>query len=821
MYTTILLSVLFIVCTANKVLAQLATIAGKVISEGNPVALASVILTETSQGAVTDSSGYFLIDNVTPGSYHIRASCVGHDDADKHIVLKSGERAVLHIVLNSNKAMLNEVVVTGVLRATRIRENPLAVVSVTSKAIQQTTASNIIDVLVKNVPGLNAVQTGPNVSKPFIRGLGYNRVLTLYNGIRQEGQQWGDEHGIEVDAYHIERAEVIKGPASLMYGSDALAGVVSLFPCIPNNDDGKIHGSFTSEYQSNNNLIGNGLRLHYSTQHFLFGLSGSYRLAKNYRNAIDGRVYNTGFSEKNISALVGYKTDKGYTHFNFTIYDNLQGIPDGSRDSLTRQFTKQIDEGKNDEIKDRPIVSNDELNAYRLSPLHQHIQHYRVYTKSAYTIGKGNIDILLALQQNIRREYNHPTMPEQAGMYVRLNTLNYDLRYNAPKFLNIETAIGVNGMLQRNVSKDATDFPIPDYNLADGGMYVYAKWKQEDWSVSGGVRYDIRRVRWNDFYVKNNPVTGFGQHVDGTDTAGATLQFAAYTKSLTGISASLGFAWQLTKQVSLKANIGRGYRAPNITELASNGLDPGAHIIYLGNRNFKPEFSLQIDVGMSATFNDVSAEVSLFNNNIQNYIYLTMLADANGNPVADAQGNKTYQYQQAAAQLYGMEAWLAVHPQKLEGLRINSSLAIVYGYNRKQDYKKQGNNGEYLPLIPPLKWVSNISQRIEINSKIIPSFTPKLEMELNAAQYRFLGLNNTEAFTPRYHFFNIGLAAEIKNSKTATMQLLLQVNNVFDKVYQSHLNRLKYFEYYSQSPTGYSGIYNMGRNVCMKLIVLF
>ena len=267
-----------------------------------------------------------------------------------------------------------------------------------------------------------------------------------------------------------------------------------------------------------------------------------------------------------------------------------------------------------------------------------------------------------------RREYNHPTLPRQAGMYVRLNTLNYNLHYNAPKFWNIETAVGVNGMVQNNVSKDATDFPIPDYNLADGGMYVYAKWKQEDWSVSGGIRYDVRRISWNDLYVKNNPVTGFKQHVNGIETVDATLQFPAYTKNLSGVSASLGFTWQLTKQVSIKANIGRGYRAPNITEMASNGLDPGAHIIYLGNRNFKPEFSLQEDLGMSATFKDVSGEISLFNNNIQNYIYLTILVDANGNPITDAQGNKTYQYQQAAAQLYGMEAWVAVHPQKIEGL---------------------------------------------------------------------------------------------------------------------------------------------------------
>jgi iron complex outermembrane receptor protein len=406
-------------------------------------------------------------------------------------------------------------------------------------------------------------------------------------------------------------------------------------------------------------------------------------------------------------------------------------------------------------------------------------------------------------------------------MYVQLNTLNYDIRYNTPKLLSIETAVGVNGMLQNNRSKDATNFPIPDYQLADGGIYVYAKWKQKVWSVSGGIRYDIRKVNWNDFYVKTNPANAFVQHVTGADTAGAALQFPAYIRNFSGISASLGFAWQVSKAISLKANVGRGYRSPNITEMASNGLDPGAHIIYLGNRNFKPEFSLQEDIGVSATFKEVSAEVSLFNNNIQNYIYLTLLADANGNPVTDAQGNKTYQYQQAAAHLYGMEAWLAIHPPQLEGFSLNSSLAIVYGFNKNSNYVKQGIYGEYLPLIPPMKWVTTVSQQIQTKLKVFTSVTPKVEAEFNAAQNRFLGLNNSETFTPGYHLFNIGFTTEIQYSKTASVQLLFQVNNIFNTAYQSHLNRLKYFEYYSQSPNGHSGIYNMGRNVCMKLIMPF
>jgi len=347
-------------------------------------------------------------------------------------------------------------------------------VAISPKQIATTNSTNIIDVLVKNAPGMTAVKTGPNISKPFIHGLGYNRVLTLYDGIRQEGQQYGDEHGLEVDDYNIDRAEVVKGPASLLYGSDAIAGVISLFPALPRAKDGKIHGQLTSEYQSNNNLIGNGLRIGFSNRHWLFALRGSYRMAKNYRNPIDGRVYLTNFNVANFSALAGYSSAKGHTYINFTLYDNHQGIPDGSRDSLTRQFTHQVFEGEEDVITQRPLVTEKMLNSYKVQDLSQHIQHYRAYVKSFYRVGNGTIDAVLGGQQNIRREFAHPTMPKQAGMFMRLNTLNYSLRYNAPEWKNIRFSVGMNGMLQQNKNEDATDFPIPDYRLADGGFYLFA-----------------------------------------------------------------------------------------------------------------------------------------------------------------------------------------------------------------------------------------------------------------------------------------------------------------------------------------------------------
>lgn len=784
---------------------------------GNELAGASINIRSINIGALSNEQGNFTI--VVPDSvnYELEITSVGYHKKN----VTAATSAMVHIVLTKSSASLEEVVITGVSRATLIKENPVPIATVSSIKIEKTIESNIIDVLMKNVPGLNTVKTGPNISKPFIRGLGYNRVLTLYDGVRQEGQQWGDEHGIEVDTYNIEKAEVIKGPSSLMFGSDALAGVVSLLPNIPKDKDGQLKGKFTSEYQSNNGLIGNGLRLNYSNDHWSYALRGSYRVAKNYSNAVDGRVYNTGFSEKNFAALIGYNNDNISSILNFTLYDNLQGIPDGSRDSLTRKFTKQIYEGSLDDIATRPIVNDAELNSYTLSPLHQHIQHYRVYNNTRYVFASGNLEVLLGLQQNIRKEFSHPTHPAQAALFVRLNTFNYNIKYNTRYFSAVDFSIGVNGMLQNNKSKDATDFPIPDYNLLDAGAYTCATWKHKKWTVSGGARYDVRSIHTSDMFIGMNPETGFSKQFYVPDTTNAVLQFPALQKNFTGVSLSVGATYKVSEKISVKANIAKGYRAPNITELASNGLDPGAHIIYLGNSNFVPEFNLQEDIGIDFSAKNVTASVSVFNNNVQNYIYFSQLTDVSGNPLTDAQGNKTFQYQQESAQLYGMEASLNIHPQRLNGFAFSNHFSTVYGFNKSSNYNGKGADGEYLPFIPPLKLLSTISQEIKTTSSIVPSLSMQVEIDYNARQNRFLQLYNTETASEAFTLFNASVSTVINYSKKSSLQFHLQVNNIFDTAYQSGLSRLKYFEYYSQSPNGRLGIYGIGRNVCAKIVMPF
>ncbi|MDN3580798.1 TonB-dependent receptor [Mucilaginibacter flavus] len=804
-------------------LAQKGCLKGRLTSGNDPLAFATITLAGTKNGTTCNELGYYTLDNIAPGNYEVSFSALGYQAESYKITIGKAHVTVLNASLKENYSKLNEVVVTGVSRATELRRNPVPIAVMTVKEMNQNVNNNIIDAIVKGVPGVNAVTTGPNISKPFIRGLGYNRVLILYDGVRQEGQQWGDEHGIEIDQYGIGRAEVIKGPASLTYGSDAIAGVINLIPAIPRGASGVLNGDYIADYHTNNGMVGTSLGLAYKKNDFTYTFRATAKTAHDYRDKIDGLVYNTGFREYNLSGMVRVDKKWGYSQIAATLYDNRQEIPDGSRDSLTRQFTKQVSEIAGDDIKNRPIVSNDELNSYSIAPLHQRIQHYRLYTHNQFNLGKGSIDVSLGGQQSIRREYDHPTLAQQAGLYVVLNTLNYDLKYNFPVFNGVETTIGLNGMYQANRSKAATDFPIPDYNLFDAGTFIFARKSFGKFDLSGGVRYDNRHISWRDFYVGPNPAKGLEQQVEISDTAGAHLQFPAFKHVYEGISGSLGLTYNVNERLLLKANIARGYRAPNITEIGSNGLDPGAHIVYLGNRSFNPEFSLQEDIGIISYLKDADLIAEFFNNHIDNYIYQARLTDANGNPVVIVPGNSTYEYQQSKARLYGAEFTVNLHPRAVKWLAFNNSVAYVTGINQNKELIAQSKGAaKYLPFIPPLHIRSELKVTLQRGYGALSKIYFKTEADVYASQNRFYALDNTETATPGYTLINVGAGATIKLKSQKTLcELFFQVDNLFNTAYQSNLNRLKYFEYYKASPNGKLGIYNIGRNMSFKAVFPF
>ncbi len=816
------LLIIIIILSTLTASAQKNSLKGTVTVNNAPLAYATVALIGTKHGTTTNDKGFYEIKNIEPGEYTIMFSSIGYFPERIKVTIATGEPVTQHAELKEGSSKLNEVVVTGVSRATELRSNPVPIVVLSKKDIDQHVNNNIIDAIVKGIPGVTAVTTGPNISKPFIRGLGYNRVLTLYDGIRQEGQQWGDEHGIEVDQYGISRAEVIKGPASLTYGSDALAGVINLIPYIPNGEDGKLNGDIITDYHSNNGLIGSSLGLSYKKNDWKYAFRATGKAAHNYQNKVDGYVYNSAFQEYILSGMARVDKKWGSSQFVITTYNNKQEIPDGSRDSLTRRFTVQVAEAGNDNIKNRPFAPQEWMTSYGVTPLHQHIQHYRIYNKTEIKLGNGIFASALGWQQSVRREYNHPTQRDQAGLYVTLNTLNYDFR-NSPQVVNgWGYSFGVNGIAQTNRSKNATDFSIPDYNLFDIGGFFFVKKSIGKTDISGGVRYDTRNIKWNDFYVGANPANGFEQRAIAADPSGR-LQFPNFKHTYHGISGSLGLTYNVSERVLLKANIARGYRAPNITEIGSNGLDPGAHIVYLGNRTFEPEFSLQEDLGFIAYLKDADFMLEVFNNHISNYIYQSRLDDANGNPVIIVPGNTTYQYQQSKARLYGAEFTFNLHPHNAKWFELNNSAAYVIGLNQNEKLIAQSNGAaRYLPFIPPLHIRSEVKLKLQGTYGVFSKVYFRAEADAYAAQNKFYALNDTETPTPGYTLINAGIGSTLKAKSGKTIcELFFQADNLFDVAYQSNLNRLKYFEYYNSSPNSRSGIYNIGRNLSVKVIVPF
>ena len=791
-----------------------ATLSGIVTdSKVKPLQGATITIVDLKRSVASDAEGYYSFNNLPSGKYLVEVKLIGYKSITQNITLGDGKQ--LNFKLPESFVDEGEVIVTGVSRATLIKRNPVPIVSVSHDYLVTNLATNAIDALVK-IPGVRAVTTGPNVSKPFIRGLGYNRILTLYDGVRQEGQQWGDEHGIEVDQYSEEKVEIIKGPASLSYGSDALAGVVNIIPTQP-APEGKTIGDAVVDYQSNNKYIGGSVFMSKTKNDIEWLGRLSHKQAVDYQNKYDGRVFGTAFNETDGDASIGIHRNWGFSHLNVVVYNDLQEIPDGSRDSATHRFTRQISEA--DTV--RQIVSDNDLNSYTIEKLHQHVQHFRAYWSNDLIVGNGNhLLINLGYQNSVRREFSHPVLYTIPGLYLQLNTINYDVKYSFRESNNWSITTGINGMQQQNKVTNGTEFIVPNYHQFDIGPFVTAKKSYGKLDIAGGVRFDIRSFKNDELYSNTNPTTGFDMAVSGADTVGGKQVFPNYSKTFSGFSGSVGATYNFSNQISVKANIGRGYRAPNIAEISANGVHPGTNIYQIGNPDFKPEFSWQEDIGFLYSGQHIVASLDLFNNDIQNYIYNQKLTNPDGSDLVLVRGNQTFQFEAARAHLYGGECSIDVHPVK--SLHFENSVSLVYGDNKGVPGKPVSDSSKYLPQISPTHGTSEL--RYDFSNKnlhLIKGFI-KVQLELFAAQNRAYLAYNTETPTPGYTLFNAGVGGTITNKSSKPLcSIYLMGNNLFDVAYQDHLSRLKYFYSYPNPKTGVDGIYNMGRNISLKLDVPF
>ncbi|MEK7719616.1 MAG: TonB-dependent receptor, partial [Bacteroidota bacterium] len=361
-----------------------------------------------------------------------------------------------------------------------------------------------------------------------------------------------------------------------------------------------------------------------------------------------------------------------------------------------------------------------------------------------------------------------------------------------------------------------TEFIIPDYHLFDIGPFAFVQKAFNKLDVSGGIRYDVRVFNNNAMYTRTNPQSGFDMQVNSPD--GADQPFYSFKHTFSGISGSIGATYKISDKLFLKGNIARGFRSPNIVEISANGIHPGTLIYQIGNTGFKPEFSLQEDLGISFRSDHISGNLDIFNNQISNYIFNEKLLNHLGQDSIIVKGNQTYKFQQAEAQLYGWEANLDIHP--FDWLHFENSISVVYALNKGGNGIQVTDSSKYLPFIPPLHTSSELRANIKSKIKNVRSLYLKIGMEYYAKQDRVYAADNTESPTSGYILYNAGIGADITNSQGKVLvNINILGNNIIDVAYQSHLSRLKYFEEYPNNQSGRNGIYNMGRNISFKLTV--
>jgi iron complex outermembrane receptor protein len=791
---------LLLTCVCSGVAQQI--LQGKIVDKANnqPIAGATVYIPDLKKGAVSDIDGFYKLEHLPKGKFLVQFKFVGYSPEVRSIDLAG--ITTFDIELSTTATELNEIVVTGISQSSELRINPVSVVAIDAQSLLENTSSNIIDNISKQA-GVNQITTGTAIAKPVIRGLSFNRIVTLYDGIRQEGQQWGDEHGIEIDEFSVERVEIIKGAGSLMYGSDALGGVVNFLAPDP-VERGVVKSKWISNFQTNNGLFANSIHNSGNIEGVYWHARFSNKMARPYSNEFDGKVFNSGFKEYDFNGFVGVNRAWGYSQLSFSSFNQSVGLVEGERNQ-NGEFEYSYNKNGVEEVS---TATESDLNSYRLFIPNQSINHTRLSTINSLYLKSSRLQFNVAYQNNKRKEFGNVIDENEKTLFFDLTTANYNVGLFLPEKGGRQISFGTAGMVQFNRNK-GREFLIPEYNLMDWGIYGFARQSFNDLSLAGGIRYDLRTIGIDALYLDDagNPSNAD----DGNE------KFQASSPSYSNLTASLGVSQQIKKSLTLKANISRGFRAPNLAELASNGRHEGSFRYEIGNHDLKAEHSLQIDAGVLLNADHVTAEVSWFTNNIDNYIYLEKMAAKDGTDSIPDPGDPApaYQYVQGHAILNGGEILLDLHPHPFDWLHFENSFSFVNAINKSRD---NIDSAKYLPFIPSPKFQSELRASLKKIGKIFSNAFFKIEYNYFWKQDRVLLENGTETPTPSYSLWNAGMGSEIVNKRNKVLfSIYITANNVFDAAYQNHLSRLKYAP--ENPSTGRVGVFNSGRNFSFKLIV--
>ena len=711
------------------------TISGTLTNDKKqPIIGVSVYAPELHKGTSTDENGKYTLSNLPNGKIKLTFAYIGFATQNKTINLQQKE-TTLDIALEETEFQIDEVIVSTAFNKIQ-SQNVMKVEHSSIKEMQQQGTATLIEGLA-TIPGVSQISTGTSIGKPVIRGLSGNRVLVYSQGVRIENQQFGDEHGLGLNDAGVESVEVIKGPSSLLYGSDALGGVLYFNPEKFANA-GTFKTDFSQKLFSNTLGSNSSLGLKTSTENWKFLTRGTFNTHSDYKIADGDRVTNTRYQETDFKTGIGYSNSKFSSVFRYNYNDLDLGIPEeGIGEQTSNKKTEYPKQG---------------------------VFNHLLSLNNIFFLERSKLDVDLGYVSNDRSEFEDSQI---AVLHMKLKTFNYDAKYHLPKLGNFESIIGIQGMHQTNANS-GEEFLIPDATTNDFGVFGTGNYEWKSNVIQAGLRFDNRNISTT------------AQGISGEEGS-----FEAIDKSYDSFNASLGYKTNLAKDLTLRLNVASGFRAPNLSELTSNGVHEGTNRYEVGNPNLKTEQNVQTDLNLEYKSSHVEFFVNGFYNHINNYIYTSSMGE-----VIDE--NAVFDYIQNDAKLFGGEIGLHFHPHPLDWLHYETSFETVTG--KKQD-------GDYLPLIPANNWNNTIRTEFKIKNWLEDGHA-SLNVSTTFNQENVSGF---ETSSNGYTMVNLGFGGKIKWGKTA-FELNLNANNLLDKSYIAHLSRLKT-----------DGIPNIGRNIILGL----
>lgn len=731
-----------------------------------PVAAVSVTIQETGTGSYTDEQGFFHIHFLKRGRYHLHFNAFGYETVHLDIRLDSADLQ-LQVQMTPTALELKQIVIEGEYLKTREEKRSLSAYIADQDFILKAQGNTLSEALEK-IPGVNSINTGVGISKPVIRGMFGNRIIVTESGVKQEGQQWGIDHGLEIDQNEAGTVEILKGPTSLLYGSDGMGGIISIKPAAP-PPPYTIAGSVRTFYKSNNGLYGiagslsgrslkNWYRVSYARQDY-----GDFRVPAdtftylNFKLPIHNhRLKNTAGNIESITATAGTLRSWGKSTLKVSNFRQKAGFFVGAI-GIPGSYSLR-DDGK---PRDIALPS-------------QQTDHFKVVFNNELFINRNWLELDLAYQNNNRleRSYAHShnvnqSLPDSDIAHhwiLQTGTLNALYHYALADSLNLIS--GVNNEWSHN-RMDGFEFLLPGYRSRTHGLFTFVRYDATPTlTLSGGLRIDAGYYH----------IDGFSEVV--RDLNEQPIDTIVYLYDIDRMfynwSGAIGASWiSHNNRWNLKVNAGRTFRLPSIPELSANGVHHGTSRHEKGDSLLNPERGYQFDLALRYLRHNLNFQISPFFNYYINYIYLRPTVVFS--PLPD--GGQIYQFTQSQAYYGGAEGTIEWHP--LPWIHAETGAEYLYTYNPE--------SGLPLPFIPPF------SLRQEVEFTLTPELGPfvapylALAYQWTAAQQR---VDRNEKTTPSYQLVSCSIGSDIRIRKQV-FNIVLGANNLFNEQYLKHTSRYR------------------------------